>query len=292
MATPIVVDTSKYDRLVDWKTAFDSRPELGGAIIRHLIGFEGDAFFHLNTVHVTEQGKRWSPYFTIVPHFDLSLQLEYIHAILHAVDWKCDGYLIQPSALVPDGVLNRLWVDCEIIPEYGRAENAARMKTMLDMIESHLMGSGHVTPNTLPGQAIPGVYTNQSWWQTYVGNQSWAKRHKLWVSNPGSVVPAMPPGWDEYELFQYTWEGNIAGFPRRPKGDLSKPFIRIGGPYQARVTAGIGLRVRTGPSTSFPILRTMPYGTVVTVYQERLGWAKISPDAEEWCSKMYLLVIP
>jgi len=291
MATPIVVDTSKYDRVVDWKTAFDSRPNLAGAIIRHGIGFEGDAFFHLNAVHIGELGKPWSPYFTIVPHFDLKLQLEYIHAVLHAIDWKCEGYLIPPSPEVPNGVLNRLWVDCEIKPEFGRVENAAHMKTMLDMIEDHL-NSGHTGPNTVPGQTTPGVYTNQSWWQSYVGNQTWAKRHKLWVANPGSVVPAMPPGWDEYELFQYTWEGNLDGFMRKPKADLSKPFVRISGTYKASVTASIGLRVRTGPSTSFPILRTLPFGTVVTVYEERLGWAKISRDAEEWCSKMYLQVLP
>jgi len=287
---PVVADVSKFDRTIDWAAAFAGRPELTGAIVRALFGFEGDAFFDLNVRRLSDLGRSYSPYFTMVPHYDIDLQIEYLQASLGADNWKCEGYLIPPSPELPNGVLNRLWVDCEVNSELSQSSAAARVKVLLDKAEAYL-ADNHTTPNTLPGQAKPGVYTNQSWWGAYVGYRTWAKDHKLWVANPGAVVPAMPVGWSEYELFQYTWTGDLAGFVRRPKVDLSKPFVRIPGTYRAKVTAST-LNVRSGPSTSFPVVGSLTYGALVTVYEERTGWAKISATEEKWCSKMYLVVVP
>ena len=57
-------------------------------------------------------------------------------------------------------------------------------------------------------------------------------------------------------------------------------------PYNRTVIAKIGLNVRTGPSTEYSIIRALPYGTEVTVYEERDGWVRIGDG--EWVCASYL----
>ncbi len=54
------------------------------------------------------------------------------------------------------------------------------------------------------------------------------------------------------------------------------------------VTSKDGLNIRDKPSTSGKLLRTMPYGTIVGIYETSGSWVKISPKQECWCSKNYL----
>lgn len=53
-----------------------------------------------------------------------------------------------------------------------------------------------------------------------------------------------------------------------------------------KVIAKHGLRVRTGASFDDKILRVLPYGTKVTVYEESNGWGRIGNG--EWVSMNYL----
>ena len=133
---PIVADVSKFDRTIDWAAAFASGPNLAGAIVRCLFGFEGDAFFDLNIRKLADLGRNYSPYFTMVPHYDINLQMEYLQAVLCARDWKCEGYLIPPSPELPNGVPNRLWVDCEVNSELSQEAAASRVRALLDAIEA------------------------------------------------------------------------------------------------------------------------------------------------------------
>jgi hypothetical protein len=61
-------------------------------------------------------------------------------------------------------------------------------------------------------------------------------------------------------------------------------------PRMARVTAGIGLRVRAAPDPQAQILRTMPYGTQVEVVEIRDGWARLSDGG--WCAVQWLELLP
>jgi hypothetical protein len=59
------------------------------------------------------------------------------------------------------------------------------------------------------------------------------------------------------------------------------------GLYKAKVTPSQGLNVRDKPNGN--ILRAMKYGTIVQVYEEIDGWAKINPTLSEWSSLKYLV---
>jgi uncharacterized protein YgiM (DUF1202 family) len=54
---------------------------------------------------------------------------------------------------------------------------------------------------------------------------------------------------------------------------------------KAIVTAS-ALHVRKGPAVTYPHVRYLHKGDVVTVYAEKSGWALIGVD--EWCSMKYL----
>ena len=61
----------------------------------------------------------------------------------------------------------------------------------------------------------------------------------------------------------------------------------VGG--QAKVTASVGLNLRTGPSTDYKIIVTMPNGAVVDVTGVQGGWYKVTWSGKSgWCSGTYL----
>jgi hypothetical protein len=69
--------------------------------------------------------------------------------------------------------------------------------------------------------------------------------------------------------------------------DTSNIPVPPAGLYKAKVTPSQGLNVRDNPNGN--ILRAMPVGTIVQVYVENNGWARINPTQSEWCSTKYLL---
>ena len=61
---------------------------------------------------------------------------------------------------------------------------------------------------------------------------------------------------------------------------------------RARVTAQSGLHLRTGPSTSYAIILTMPYGATVNVVAASGGWYKVTYSGHTgWASGAYLATI-
>jgi hypothetical protein len=56
--------------------------------------------------------------------------------------------------------------------------------------------------------------------------------------------------------------------------------------YRARVAARQGLRVRD--DIRGRVLRALPFNAVVGVYEDKQGWARISPGQPEWVSGAYL----
>lgn len=97
----------------------------------------------------------------------------------------------------------------------------------------------------------------------------------MWVYDYKDRVPEL---WRAF--CNYKWDGTVAPPPPPPP---VASFL-----YEAYVNAGAGLNVRSGPGTTYPKIRALPYKTVVQVWEERYGWAKISKDKEEWVSAAYL----
>ena len=69
--------------------------------------------------------------------------------------------------------------------------------------------------------------------------------------------------------------------------DTSNIPVPPAGLYKAKVTPSQGLNVRNKAGGT--VLRALPVGTIVQVYEEQNGWARINPTQSEWCSTKYLL---
>lgn len=59
--------------------------------------------------------------------------------------------------------------------------------------------------------------------------------------------------------------------------------------YKAKVAANSGLNCRTQPSTSGSLIKTYPFGTVLTIIQEKNGWGD---TGEGWVSLTYVSKLP
>ena len=83
----------------------------------------------------------------------------------------------------------------------------------------------------------------------------------------------LPEIW--HTIADYVWDGSQPPIP--PPGST----------VRARVWAH-ALNVRSGPSSSFPIVGTLRQGTRVTVLSLDRAWVKISPDHDWWVYSYYL----
>lgn len=148
-----------------------------------------------------------------------------------------------------------------------------------------------------------GIYTSVSMWQRIMGGAYYTNR-KLWVADYRyRQSPQLPPGWDDWWIWQHTSKGKLPGY----NGDLDMNRFRFGKEvfdawigdteptnpvdpeprlYKAKVTASLGLRVRTCPDTTCRHLHTNPYGTVVSVYENRDEWSRIGTG--EWSMSTWL----
>jgi GH25 family lysozyme M1 (1,4-beta-N-acetylmuramidase) len=126
-----------------------------------------------------------------------------------------------------------------------------------------------------------GFYSSKAKWAEIMQNETrWASRN-LWVAAYGYSVPPLPPAWTEYALWQYSSTGRLAGYndnlDMNRVGTLElepepepEPDVVL---FQARATAPANLRVRSGPSVTYPVSApSIPLGTIVDVYETRSGW--------------------
>ena len=58
----------------------------------------------------------------------------------------------------------------------------------------------------------PLIYTNRYYWNRYYSNRpGWGDDWDLWVANYQARSPALPIGWTDYAIWQYSADGNKLG---------------------------------------------------------------------------------
>lgn len=80
------------------------------------------------------------------------------------------------------------------------------------------------------------------------------------------------------------------GWARTDKGWVSAAYLSENNPttivVKTMYVTASALNVRTGAGTSYRVLRSIPKGTKVNVYEEKNSWARIGDG--QWCSMSYL----
>jgi GH25 family lysozyme M1 (1,4-beta-N-acetylmuramidase) len=95
---------------------------------------------------------------------------------------------------------------------------------------------------TLTG-AAPVIYTPTQWWDTCTGNSTAFAGHVLWVPAYSSGTPgALPAGWSNWSIWQYTSSGTVSGI----SGTVDQDYFS-GGPQveQTALDAPVSVQIHT-----------------------------------------------
>ncbi|MDO9348243.1 MAG: SH3 domain-containing protein, partial [Anaerolineales bacterium] len=100
------------------------------------------------------------------------------------------------------------------------------------------------------------------------------------------TVSGLTPGTTYYFAVRAQDEAsNLSGLSNSPWA-IAKAPPPLALPRNAKVIAGIGLRVRAAPDPQAQILRTLPFGAQVVIVEIREGWARLADGG--WCAAQWL----
>lgn len=176
-ATAAMIDVSHYQGTINWTTAFSA-----GITDTFIKASQGSSYtdpqFATNWTNAQSAGIRRGSYHYFENATDPTVQANHFVAVATSAGEL--GYA----------------VDCE---DETTSLTPSNLKIFLDRVE------------TLTGQKCV-VYTRASWWNKYVGYQSWASDYPLWVAHWNVAVPTLPIGWSYYTYWQFSSLGTGATY--------------------------------------------------------------------------------
>jgi GH25 family lysozyme M1 (1,4-beta-N-acetylmuramidase) len=231
--------------------------------------------------------------------------------IYHFLDFRVDGdkqgYYFWNLVKNDIGELP-LCIDWEWMSGIPTPSNAFRM--LHDCLEAIIKESGLERSDL-------AIYTHINFWKeaysicriediTLARNTGYWKQFKLWQTFPYGYEPTDHGIWEDYFIWQdsYKGDGRLHGtssnavdtnlmreetwydyFNEKPEVPVEPPVEETKDEEMKFEVVVKELRVRSSPSTYGKIIRTIPLGTQVTVYDidgVSGAWIKISPDLQEW----------
>jgi GH25 family lysozyme M1 (1,4-beta-N-acetylmuramidase) len=243
------LDVSAHQPSVDWQQQWNM-----GARFAYVKASEGN--YYTNELFGSQyQGSRSvgmirGAYHFAIPNWSSGAdQARYF--VQSGGSWSADGYTMPPV------------LDLEFNPYAGRTINGFYFgDTCYGMsgaqIASWVRDFGN-TMRSLTGR-LPAIYTNTSWWNQCLGNQTGFGDYPLWVaaypSSPSDNAGAVPAGWPTYSIWQYSSTGPFSGDSNVWNGDYAS----------LRQFAGTAL-----PTGSFDELSLVRNGSEVSLRAR--GWS-------------------
>lgn len=157
-----------------------------------------------------------------------------------------------------------------------------------------------ITVEQLIGRRVM-IYTGAFYWQAHYSgkHRDYFSSRALWIASYSdraymerNLIERTV--WDRWTFWQYTDKGNGLRFGAESlQLDMNyfngtpEQFAAFleGTPAPAtwmlRAVAPLGLRIRTGPGTSFERVGSLTFGTVVTVDRQERNWARLA-DGRGW----------
>lgn len=188
----IGIDVSKWQREMDWPKAKQAGAKFAfiraGSINMHTGVCYKDYQLDRNADLAPEQmDDKIGYYFYFRPKYSPIKQADYFYSLVQDYEW---------GALV---------VDCEAA---GASYNTIRenTRTMAAAVAK------------MCGNKKCLIYTRASYWNSVIGNQSWAMLYDLWIARYNSHINhpwgdgnCKPLGWDDWLFWQYSADGNGMG---------------------------------------------------------------------------------
>lgn len=193
------------------------------------------------------------------------------------------------------------WVDVEVEP------NAEKLTSAMVLRYIGVLNSR--------GIDWEGIYTSQWMWKQIFGqsnpitNKKWWVADYTWYSRNVRHSPLLPYGVNKAWIWQYTSSGRLDGYGdvldvndfMGTEAQYQEWIHRDGEPvapdpidplYHAKVTATIGLKIRSGAGLNYPQVGSLKYQQEVSVYEERNGWLRVDPHRQWWSSGEWLERLP
>lgn len=198
------LDVSGHQTSVDWQQQWNM-----GARFAYVKASEGN-YFTNDQFNSQYQGSRnvgmvRGAYHFAIPNWSSGAdQARYF--VQNGGGWTSDGYTMPPV------------LDFEFNPYEGRTINGFYFgNTCYGQSAAQLASWVRDFGNTmlaLTGR-LPVIYTNTSWWNQCLGNQTGFGDYPLWVaaypSSPSNDAGAVPAGWSYNTIWQYSSTGPFAG---------------------------------------------------------------------------------
>lgn len=128
-------------------------------------------------------------------------------------------YFLNYANFIPNGKTLRPVVDLEWNP-YLDAANACYDKTPAQLVSWIREFVNRVKFRT---GLEPIIYTSASWWAQCVGSSTAFGAYPLWVASY-TTTPALPAGWSNWDLWQYSNKTTVPGI----SGEVDGNYVRGG----------------------------------------------------------------
>ena len=185
------IDVSYHSGYVGWDAARADGYRFGFTLATAGVDFR-DPFLAAHWEHMRQVGLLRGAYHYFVPGDDAARQAR--HFLSHVV--------YEPGDLLPV-------VDIESAATVPPADLAAQLAEFSNEIENAL-------------GVVPIIYTSPNFWQEHVEGPHPFGDHPLWISHYGVPQPRIPPGWQQWQLWQ--WKPD-AGLPHiSPVVDLDRAW--------------------------------------------------------------------
>lgn len=182
---PQGVDVSTHQGAIDWKAVAAAGIDFGMARIADGLTFP-DATFQTNYAGMRANGITPGSYLFFEPGQDAVAQANAVVAALTKAGFRIGD--LPPA------------IDVEVTGNQSPAVIASGVRTMASTIQATL-------------GVTPFIYASPGAWNRIVASAEFGDL-PLWVAHWLAVCPAMPNGWDEWSLWQFSSTGRVPGIAK------------------------------------------------------------------------------
>jgi len=219
------IDVSHWCGDIDWQTVHNS------GMVKFVLMKATEGTWYVDTQFLSNKagcqsiGMPWGAYHYFLPEYDPIVQAQHFQ---HSVGPGCYVYAIDV--------------------EKSGTNLSDKIQAFLDALDVERKV----------------IYTGPYFWNTNIGDQSWALEYDLWIANYMVVAPSIPKPWTSYKMWQYSDRGIVPGIPSGIdenwfNGDQAQmeAYFKNGG---AVVPPELPSKVRTTATALY--IRLTPYGTI------------------------------
>jgi GH25 family lysozyme M1 (1,4-beta-N-acetylmuramidase) len=110
----------------------------------------------------------------------------------------------------------------------------------------------------------PIIYTTANWWNTCTGSSTAFSGYPLWLASYGVTNPALPAGWSNPTIWQYSASGSVSGISGSVDLDELAPVLQVS--QSAKAIGAVKLRTLTslaGQADTYSSPTGLPPGLTV-----------------------------